>query len=866
MSDESAERERPEKELLYYKRKVDELAGENLQLDYTISGLRHELKQKRLGFALLSELQQSIGAHKQLSSIFEITIRAINSTLGLDKTVVLTPTEVEHRYRPSQWLGFREDAAESLASLSLEFPPAFTRGTGLLVVNKASEKRPLVEKIQAAFDLPYFICLPVMVEGAPIGLLLSGRLKEAKPLYPPLDQGDADTFQAIAGLISASVQNMRVAVLKEMDRLKTEFFANISHEFRTPITLTLGPLEQILAGRHGEVSEAARDQLQVMLRNQERLLGLINQILDLAKLEAGDMQLSAAPMPDMNRFVEERANQFRPIAERRGIELRVSLDPRVRGADLYIDREKFDRLVSNLLSNAVKFTKQGYVEVSTELRDAAFRLTVSDTGIGTRPDQLPHIFDRFRQADGSASREYAGSGIGLALVKEIAALHGGGVTVHSQYATGSSFRVSVPLGKAHLNPAWVVEFAEEDVAALAGSRRVVIVEEGAADQEGVDHLNREAEAAFDAAKPTLVYAEDNRDLRNHVRDLLRARYNVFLAVDGRDGLEKVTRYKPDLILTDQMMPHMSGRALLRAIRDAPDLCAIPVMFLTARAGTEARIESLEAGADDYLAKPFDEAELLARVGNLLRARAQERELAVLNRRLAEWNETLERRVQEQVEQLERVSRLKRFFSPQLAELIVAGGAEDPLRTHRREVMVVFLDLRGFTAFAEIAEPEEVMGVLREYHAEMGKVILAHEGTLERFTGDGMMIFFNDPVPVPNPAERAIRMAVAMRERVGDLVYRWRKRDYELDFGVGMAQGYATIGAIGFEGRWDYGAIGAVTNLASRLCGEARPGQILISRRVLGTVEDLVEVQPVGELALKGFHRPVTAYNVLRLKR
>ena len=216
--------------------------------------------------------------------------------------------------------------------------------------------------------------------------------------------------------------------------------------------------------------------------------------------------------------------------------------------------------------------------------------------------------------------------------------------------------------------------------------------------------------------------------------------------------------------------------------------------------------------------------------------------------------------------VERLGRLKRFFSPQLAELIVAGGAEDPLKTHRRDITVVFLDLRGFTAFAETSEPEEVMGVLREYHAEMGKLILEHEGTLERFTGDGMMIFFNDPVSVPNPAERALRMAVAMRERVTEMIRNWRKLGYELGLGIGLAQGYATIGAIGFEGRWDYGAIGTVTNLAARLCSEAKPGQILISRRVLVTVGALFGAEPVGELVLKGFHRPITAYNVLGLKR
>jgi class 3 adenylate cyclase/putative methionine-R-sulfoxide reductase with GAF domain len=215
--------------------------------------------------------------------------------------------------------------------------------------------------------------------------------------------------------------------------------------------------------------------------------------------------------------------------------------------------------------------------------------------------------------------------------------------------------------------------------------------------------------------------------------------------------------------------------------------------------------------------------------------------------------------------VEQLSRLKRFFSPQLAELIVAGGTEDPLKTHRREVTVVFLDLRGFTAFAELAEPEEVMRVLREYHAEMGRLILEHEGTLERFTGDGMMIFFNDPVPVPNPAERALRMALIMRERVQELSAQWRRRGYDLALGIGIAQGYATIGAIGFEGRWDYGAIGTVTNLAARLCGEAKGDQILVSLRVAGEIEDLIETEEVGPLALKGFQRPVPAFSVLGMK-
>jgi len=233
--------------------------------------------------------------------------------------------------------------------------------------------------------------------------------------------------------------------------------------------------------------------------------------------------------------------------------------------------------------------------------------------------------------------------------------------------------------------------------------------------------------------------------------------------------------------------------------------------------------------------------------------------------LADWNTTLEDRVERQLNELDRVGRLKRFFSPQLAELIVKGGADDPLRSHRREVTVVFIDLRGFTAFAEMAEPDELMTVLREYHARMGEIIMAHEGTLERFTGDGIMIFFNDPVVVPDAAERAARMTLAMRDAVADLAERWRSRGHELHAGMGVASGPATIGAIGFEGRVDYGAIGSVTNVASRLCGEATGGQILVSERVYSALSHLVEAEPLGDLTLKGFPRPVPAYSLRALK-
>src|SRR3990170_818916 len=284
--------------------------------------------------------------------------------------------------------------------------------------------------------------------------------------------------------------------------------------------------------------------------------------------------------------------------------------------------------------------------------------------------------------------------------------------------------------------------------------------------------------------PKILVVDDTPRNVKLLADLLGVKgYAVVTAASGAEALQKVEAERPDLVLLDVVMPGMSGYDVCRKFRENPATSVLPVVMVTALDPNQERVKGLEAGADDFLTKPINQAELLARIRSLLRIKEFHDTVQAQAAQLAEWNQTLEQRVQDQVTQLERLGRLKRFFSPQLAELIVAGGADDPLKTHRREVTVVFLDLRGFTAFAETAEPEEVMGVLREYHAEMGALILEHEGTLERFTGDGMMIFFNDPTPVSDPSARAVRMAVAMRDRVASrLVGKWRRRGYQLDLG------------------------------------------------------------------------------------
>ena len=344
-------------------------------------------------------------------------------------------------------------------------------------------------------------------------------------------------------------------------------------------------------------------------------------------------------------------------------------------------------------------------------------------------------------------------------------------------------------------------------------------------------------------------------------DVLTAKgYTALAATNGEDALAMIAREPPDLVLLDIMMPGLSGYDVCRRIRANPETALLPVVLCTSLDPQQERINGIEAGADDFVAKPINRPELLARVKSLLRIKSLQDEVKSQAAQLAQWNLRLEERVQEQVGQLERLSRLKGFFSPPLAEAIVAGG-EALLKTHRREISVVFIDLRGFTAFTDRAEPEEVMELLHAYHAAMGAIVLAHGGTLERFAGDSVMVFFNDPLPVDQPARQAVRMALAMQQAFPPLAEVWMQRGFELGLGCGIAQGYATLGVIGFEGRWDYAAIGNVTNLAARLCAEATGGQVLVDRKTMASVAAMVEATPLGPLTLKGLSQPVPAFAV-----
>jgi DNA-binding response OmpR family regulator len=358
------------------------------------------------------------------------------------------------------------------------------------------------------------------------------------------------------------------------------------------------------------------------------------------------------------------------------------------------------------------------------------------------------------------------------------------------------------------------------------------------------------------------------DVRENVRLLeavLEAHgYEVVSATDGHSALELAVSAKPDLVLLDVLMPQPDGYEICSRLRAQDQTAVLPVIMLTASEGAE-KTRAIEAGADDFIPKPFNRDELLTRIRSLLRIKRYHDTITSQAAELLDLNRTLEERVRAQLDQLERLQRLRRFLSPQLADAIVSSGDESILRSHRRQVAMIFVDLRGWTTFVDAVEPEELMRVLREFHDAIGGLVRRFDATVGFIEGDGVQLFFNDPIEVPDAALRAIRLGCALRAEMAELTGRWQKRGYDLDFGAGMALGYATCGEVGFEERSDYAAIGAVTNLASRLADEAAPGQILITQRLYAEVGDDVEVQSMGEFRLKGFQRPVTAFDVLGIR-
>ena len=366
--------------------------------------------------------------------------------------------------------------------------------------------------------------------------------------------------------------------------------------------------------------------------------------------------------------------------------------------------------------------------------------------------------------------------------------------------------------------------------------------------------------------PRILIADDSEINRDIIATQLATQpYELFHAANGEEALAAARDLLPDLILLDIMMPKMDGLEVCRRLKSDPAMPFMPIILVTAKSELEDVVAGLDSGADEYLIKPIEQLAVVARVRSALRVKELHDKVCLQAAELASWNCTLEQRVSEQTMEIQRISRLKQFLPAQVAEVLTSSGDDSLLQSHRGEISVVFCDLRNFTGFAEIAEPEEVIAILRDYHYSLGAVIEEFSGTIERFSGDGILVILNDPFPCADPPVRAVEMAVHMRSAFNEVALKWQKHGYKLGLGVGVSHGYATLGCVGFKGRFQYSVTGTVANRASRLCDAAGNGQILVDTKVHTAIAALAETEPIGELTLKGLHHPVLVFNVRKLR-
>lgn len=702
------------------------------------------------------------------------------------------------------------------------------------------------------FDLPLrnsaraLMMVPLICDGQLIGSI---TLREASSVRK-WQQLEIDLALAVAAQAAIAVQHSRLYQktrqqaerLLELDRQKTEFFQNISHEFRTPLTLMMGPLESAVAQK----SDLPNQQAVIALRNTRRLLRLVNQLLDIQRIDAGKMQASFRPC-DVVMMVGQIVESFRPYCDKKGLRLVTEFHscPKV-----YLDPERFDKVIYNLLSNAMKFTDNGgAIAIKVEPAGDHVRLQIKDTGIGIRTEQIPHLFERFRQAEGSVNRSYEGSGLGLALVKELVELHGGQISVESIYGAGSTFTVWLQTGTAHLPLDQVLEVPTQvqanraavelaDLEGLEASEKV----ENTVEQE-IGELSSVEDSTSSA--PTILVVDDNRDLRAYVSQVLRASgFQVLTARHGAEGLSITTERHPDLIVTDLMMPIVSGLDMIRRIRDLPEVKATPIILLTAKVDEDTRIEGTEQGADIYLAKPFNDRELLAAVRNLLALKANEQKLSELNKYLTE-------------------SVLKRFLPPSLVNKAATGALSLDLRPEPKLVTILFSDIVGFTQLSNTLRSRRVAELLNEYLDYMTRAVFANGGTVDKFMGDAVLAMYGAPEELtPNEqVKRAIATARQMHYYLDQLNQRWREQGIpEIQFRCGIHQGTAVVGMFGGQERADYTAIGPTVNIASRLQALAEPNSILVSAAVADYLDE-AEITKGSPLQLKGVDETVLTFVV-----
>ncbi|MEM9213469.1 MAG: response regulator [Cyanobacteria bacterium P01_F01_bin.150] len=743
--------------------------------------------------------------------------------------------------------------------------------------------RPELNILDLPLRLPArsLLVVPLLSDGAIIGSISLRQVKE--PRHWEADAIDLAQVVAAQAAIAVQQSNLFQTTLQqsekllELDRQKTEFFQNISHEFRTPLTLNIGPLEACVEHKEG----LSYDQAIIALRNSRRLLRLVNQLLDLQRLDAGRMQPTFTPCL-VKHFVQQVVESFQSYCEKKGITLMTAL------ADvppLYLDVEKFDKVLYNLLSNAMKFTPSGgSIHITLVSEGEHCTLKVQDTGIGIRADQIPYLFDRFRQADGSANRNYEGSGLGLALVKELVELHGGQISVSSVYGQGTAFTIILPHGSDHL-PSDQVSEVSATIERTQSFVELADINADASDMLAPDaalptlptptiypsqlpSLDQNSDSQYTSApqgtaigaigtapsamditevpsESHILIVDDNPDLRGYVGSILqRAGYKISTARNGAEGLRIVQDQMPNLILTDLMMPQMSGLEMIQHIRQMDQVKGTPIVLVTAKADEDTRIEGAEKGADAYLSKPFNHRELLAEVRNLLALKASEKRVAKLNAYLTE-------------------SVLRRFLPPTLVQKAAQGELSLDLRPEPRLVTVLFSDIVGFTQISNTLRSRRVASLLNEYLAGMTRAVFENGGTVDKFMGDAVLAIFGAPEEIsPNEQVRqAIASARQMLVSLEALNAKWQAQGIPpIQFRCGIHQGTAVVGMFGGEERSDYTAIGPSVNIASRIQTVANPGSILVSATVADYLDDQ-EINKFEPLALKGVDETVLTFEL-----
>jgi adenylate cyclase len=688
--------------------------------------------------------------------------------------------------------------------------------------------------------------VPLLSDGKSIGSITLRESNKARQWL----ESEIELAKAVAAQAAIAVQQSRLYQttreqaerLLQLDRQKTEFFQNISHEFRTPITLIQGPLESAVASKEG----LSHEQSAIALRNSRRLLRLVNQLLDLQRLDAKRMQPSFTPC-DLVDFVSQIVESFRPYCEKKKLRLVTEMSE---CPQIFLDMEKFDKVVYNLLSNAMKFTQEeGTITVRVQQDDKHCVLQVQDTGIGIIPEQIPHLFERFRQAEGSENRSYEGTGLGLALVKELVEIHGGKVTVDSIYGVGTTFSVWLVPGDAHL-PKMQVQSETKEINTSRAAVELADLElvESMADSSDI---NTESQKITSSHAHTVLVVDDNPDLRAYVSNILRTNgYNVKTARNGLEGFHTAKEISPSLIVSDLMMPLVTGLEMIRMIRDEEILKGIPIILLTAKVDEETRIEGTERGADAYLAKPFNDRELLAEVRNLLALKENEQRVLELNTYLTE-------------------SVLKRFLPPALVKKAATGDLVLDLRPEPRLITVLFSDIVGFTQLSNTLRSRKVAELLNEYLEAMTQAVFNNGGTVDKFMGDAILALYGAPEELtPNEqVHRAISTARSMHRSLADLNARWQKQGiFDTDgrngiqFRCGIHQGTAVVGMFGGAERADYTAIGPSVNIASRLQVAAVPGTILVSAAVADYLDE-EEITKGSSLELRGVDETVLTFVV-----